>query len=172
MPDALSKTVPIWCEVINRAIQRRYGSSTFQDQPHRLYTPASSVSAQEHHQIEIRLEGWSQLLAESSYAIPRLRAPLKPIWITPDTTLLAKLPPPDQCLVVVCVCASRRVELGMDRRSAGYTYVQGSADDHELWSMVMKSCHPLAEIFDDFRSGLNTRALLATTITAIASPAE
>ena len=65
IPDALSKTVPIWCAVINRAmvllnpdlpqVNERWDSS--------LYTAPGAVSAQEHHQIETKLDGWARALA-------------------------------------------------------------------------------------------------------------
>lgn len=50
MPDALSKTVPIWCAVINRLL--------FEDMPasHKLHTPDEVVSASEHAQIEARID--------------------------------------------------------------------------------------------------------------------
>ena len=52
MPDALSKTVPIWCAIINRAL--------FPDLPdsHILHTPPRVVGASEHAQIEERLAGF------------------------------------------------------------------------------------------------------------------
>ena len=52
MPDALSKTVPIWCAVINRAL--------FPDllDAHTLHTPPRVVGASEHAQIEERLAGF------------------------------------------------------------------------------------------------------------------
>jgi len=34
----------------------------------------------------------------------------------------------------VCISASKLVSEGLERRSAGFTYVQGSGDDHESWS--------------------------------------
>ena len=48
MPDALSKTVPIWCCVINRAV---FGEK------HELFTPPQAVSESEHAQIERRIDG-------------------------------------------------------------------------------------------------------------------
>ena len=49
MPDALSKTIPIWCAVINRLL--------FGDLPesHHLSTPKEVVSASEHAHIEALL---------------------------------------------------------------------------------------------------------------------
>jgi tRNA A64-2'-O-ribosylphosphate transferase len=50
MPDALTKTIPIWCVVINRLL--------FENTPtaHQLFTPKSVVGPSEHAQIEARLE--------------------------------------------------------------------------------------------------------------------
>lgn len=52
MPDALSKTVPIWCAVINRLL--------FEDvlESHRVHTPNEVVGASEHAQIEARIDGF------------------------------------------------------------------------------------------------------------------
>ena len=58
LPDALSKTVPIWCAVINRAIAIRGKHperlTEFQAWDTSLHTPPGAVSAQEHVQIETR----------------------------------------------------------------------------------------------------------------------
>jgi tRNA A64-2'-O-ribosylphosphate transferase len=73
MPDALSKTVPIWCAVINRAIRTRrqkrgldFDSALSWD--FQLYTPPGIVSAQEHHQVVEKLDGWAEALAVSLVA--------------------------------------------------------------------------------------------------------
>ena len=52
MPDALSKTVPIWCTILNRLL--------FEDNPdcHSLRTPPEVVGTSEHAQIEARLDGF------------------------------------------------------------------------------------------------------------------
>jgi tRNA A64-2'-O-ribosylphosphate transferase len=65
MPDALSKTVPIWCCVVNRAIllRRRRRVDSCSEWNTKLYTPPSVVSAQEHDQIAQRLDGWAKALA-------------------------------------------------------------------------------------------------------------
>jgi len=52
MPDALSKTVPIWCAVMNRALFPELRDS------HTLYTPPRVVGESEHAQIEERLDGF------------------------------------------------------------------------------------------------------------------
>jgi hypothetical protein len=53
MPDALSKTIPIWCCVINRAVFAMEGD-------HAMYTPPHAVSSSEHAQISNRIDGFMQ----------------------------------------------------------------------------------------------------------------
>lgn len=60
MPDALSKTVPIWCCVVNRAIMLRNPSLCLDTT---LYTPPAVVSRQEHAHIEHCLDEWAHNLA-------------------------------------------------------------------------------------------------------------
>jgi len=80
---------------------------------------------------------------ESTFVFDTLKRPLRPIWVTPAShipslTNTAYYP-------VVCVCASRVVEHGLERRMASvFTYVQGAGDDHETWSHVS---HPELLIF-------------------------
>ncbi|KAG9008895.1 hypothetical protein FRB93_005945 [Tulasnella sp. JGI-2019a] len=130
-PDALSKTVPIWCCVVNRAVALKFGLLTSFDI--NLYSPTSAVSRSEHSQIEQRLEGWTSKLSDSTFEIPRLLKPLRPIWISPATPALPQLKDDLDFYPVICLSASEHVENGIERRN-GYSYVQGSGDDHESWS--------------------------------------
>ncbi|KAL1678999.1 initiator tRNA phosphoribosyl transferase [Schizophyllum commune] len=136
MPDALSKTVPIWCSVINCAVLKRNPEAY----EHRrswdtaLYTPPLVVSRQEHAQIEERLDRWATDLAASSFFLPDLPLPLRPVWITPASSTFPSLDAlQSDTLPIICVSASRQVENGVERRGDGFAYVQGSGDDHELW---------------------------------------
>lgn len=63
MPDALSKTIPIWCAVVNKAIAKKFPSEIPQGWDTNLFTPPASVSQQEHHQIEKRIGEWAKGLA-------------------------------------------------------------------------------------------------------------
>lgn len=68
MPDGLSKTVPIWCAVVNRALQlrrEREGVAPLPDWDTTLYVPAQIVSPSERSQIEARLDAWAHLLEVS-----------------------------------------------------------------------------------------------------------
>lgn len=63
MPDALSKTIPIWCAVVNKAITIKSPSEIPQKWDINLFTPPASVSQQEHHQIEKSIGDWAEGLA-------------------------------------------------------------------------------------------------------------
>ncbi|KAI0300438.1 tRNA A64-2'-O-ribosylphosphate transferase [Multifurca ochricompacta] len=158
-PDALSKTVPIWCAVVNRALRLRdlspprpvisagadradEGVQESGDAVSDLHTPPGTVGAHEHTQIASHLDGWAADLANSSYALPALKRSLRPLWITPGTTRFPHIAPDAGFLPVICVSASRAIGVtdeddlgvGLGRRVDGFSYVQGSGDDHELWS--------------------------------------
>ncbi|KAI0292820.1 tRNA A64-2'-O-ribosylphosphate transferase [Russula brevipes] len=160
LPDALSKTVPIWCAVINRAVHLRSGgvgqhaaaaaaADTDTDEEAEgdpwkknavagLCTPPGAVGAHEHAQIAARLESWAAALADSSYALPELARPLRPLWITPASARFPHVAPDAPFVPVICVSASRAVDEGTERRTGGFSYVQGSGDDHELWHFIWK----------------------------------
>jgi len=55
MPDALSKTIPTWCCVINRVI---FGAPGKEET--RLFTPPQAVGESEHAQMEKRIDGFVQ----------------------------------------------------------------------------------------------------------------
>lgn len=92
LPDALSKTVPIWCAVINRAtrlrglLKRRTAKDTDTDGGQAeeeeawdaaadLRTPPGAVSPHEHAQIAARLDSWAATLAVRHIRAPFHRAP-------------------------------------------------------------------------------------------------
>lgn len=159
MPDALSKTVPIWCSVINRAIKANFEKG--EDWDIALYTPPAVVSSQENRQIEAQMHQWATRLCvrqlqssqpevscsslavsiaqESSYTLPDLQHPLRPLWVTPASSSLPLLDYRGDrpFFPVICVSASRQIHEGLERRQHGFSYVQGSGDDHELWGQVM-----------------------------------
>lgn len=135
MPDALSKTIPIWCAVLNMAL--------FPDLPahHVLHAPPNVVPPSEHAQITALLPSFLASLLALDLDLPSLRSslskPLRPFWVTPDSS--ASLAPLgageavfDDARPVVCCTASSKAstELG-----AFEGYVQGAADDAEHWAM-------------------------------------
>jgi tRNA A64-2'-O-ribosylphosphate transferase len=76
MPDALSKTVPIWCAVINRAIAKRRKLEQM-EWSSELYTPPNVVPGSEKAQIEETLDAWAEALEVSQAGVGAdLRRPL------------------------------------------------------------------------------------------------
>ncbi|KAF6767132.1 Initiator tRNA phosphoribosyl transferase [Kalmanozyma brasiliensis GHG001] len=148
MPDALSKTIPIWCTVLNRASNRKYGSPAHGLGGYALVTPSWMIPPTEHDQIEARIDGFVDTLLNSDLDVPRLGKPLKPIFVTPQTDLegistsmqadLRDFTP------IVLVSASHFVSdsanlgrdesVGIEGSKGGFVYVQGAGDDHENWA--------------------------------------
>ncbi|KAF2142816.1 uncharacterized protein K452DRAFT_269293 [Aplosporella prunicola CBS 121167] len=130
MPDALSKTVPIWCAVWNRLL---FPDVTAAQE---LHTPPQSVSRSEHSQIEYRLDNFvKQARQDLNLDLPELRSriskPLRPLWVTQESGLPEDQPSfPDFHPVVLCT-SSRRVP-GGEASEGGY--IQGAGDDSEGWA--------------------------------------
>lgn len=129
MPDALSKTIPIWCCVINHVLFPEVVK-------HELHTPPQAVSESEHTQISGRVASFvDNFLKICKPDIKNLRSkiqkPLRPLWVTQKSSL-PDVPPSfsDFHPIVLCT-ASRRVN-GAEGSEGGY--IQGAADDHEAWS--------------------------------------
>ncbi|KAI6757698.1 hypothetical protein HG531_003523 [Fusarium graminearum] len=128
MPDALSSTIPIWCTVLNLAIIPSHPSSS------KLYLP-SHLPATTHSQISTLIPGFVASLKALNLNLPTcLTKPLRPFWVTPDSTL----PSPEDTesifedfRPVICCTASRRV-VGSEMDEGGY--IQGAGDDTEMWA--------------------------------------
>lgn len=146
-PDALSKTVPIWCAVLNRVrillLPPRPENSEVNlagwEKDGKLWTLPSAIGRSEHSQIEAKIDEWAERLKNSSYdlsSLLSLRKPLRPIFVSPSSLLAVNSADEfPTFLPFVLVSASKLAteEDGLER-SGGYTYVQGSGDDHEAWS--------------------------------------
>lgn len=146
MPDALSKTIPMWCCVLNRVL--------FPDQPahHDLHVPPNAVSASEHSQMRARVPGGVAALQQLKLDLAALRAqltkPLRPTWVTPESQTDLLSPPSHDAAhddhaappvifadyrPVVCCTSSARVPDG-EISGHGAGYIQGAGDDTENWA--------------------------------------
>lgn len=129
MPDALSKTVPIWIAVLNCLLFPNAHEA------HALHTPPRCVSPSEHVQVEHLLPRFCNQLRSLQLDIGEFRRkiskPLRPLWVTQESTLPSHESHfPDFLPVVLCT-SSRRVTEG-DVAADGY--IQGAGDDNEGWS--------------------------------------
>ncbi|GAA6006658.1 hypothetical protein JCM10207_005009 [Rhodosporidiobolus poonsookiae] len=147
-PDALSKTIPLWCAVLNKARvtllppspENSDASPEEWKEQGALFTSPQAVGRSEHSQIEVKIDGWAKDLASSAYdlsALTALRRPLRPFFVSPSSTLSTPQPASSfpSYYPIICASASKLADEadGMER-SHGFTYVQGSGDDHEAWS--------------------------------------
>ena len=126
-PDALSKTVPIWCAVLNRASHRVHGTPALIPP---LHVPPEQISPSEQAQIEAQLDVWVDKLYTSDLPVPRLVKPLHPVFVhAPHIPTLSS----DAQHHVVLVSVSPSTP-PLTFHTIHASYVQGAGDDHEAWA--------------------------------------
>ncbi|RAL02085.1 initiator tRNA phosphoribosyl transferase family protein [Aspergillus ibericus CBS 121593] len=129
MPDALSKTIPIWCAVINRSL---FPSETTY---HAVEFPPNYLGASEESQIERRIDGFVKSLEDLKLDLGELREQLgKPIriaWANRSYFHPTDLHKGDNYHLLVLCSASKRVH-GAEMSEGGY--IQGAGDDSESWA--------------------------------------
>ncbi|CAH00226.1 tRNA A64-2'-O-ribosylphosphate transferase [Kluyveromyces lactis] len=157
IPDALSKTVPIWCAVLNYLMLEADGKQwPFEEEI--LFVPPSTVPESEFDRMFAKLPELVQKLKKLDIIdVKKLRKSLqieeghdkllRPIWVYPGSSLLqlkhdlfsgevienTHWEPPSNIIPVILCTVSYQCQDGTDKRY-GFTYVQGAADDHELWA--------------------------------------
>ncbi|KAL2263660.1 hypothetical protein VTK26DRAFT_5822 [Humicola hyalothermophila] len=156
MPDALSKTVPIWCTVLNRALFPDHDAGSLG-----LFVPPSAVSASEANQIEARIpefvNSFRALAIDVAPLRKRLKKPLRPVWVTqedyaalvggggaddeddegaawPLKSALGLGEISAEFHPVVCCTSSRRVVGTGAEIGEAEGYIQGAGDDTENWA--------------------------------------
>lgn len=161
-PDALTRTVPIWCAAVTLLARLIHCNCTTSCCPRcidkALHFPPT-VPPTERSRIAALLPQW---ISAWSTASPRVRdilasqsLPIRPLWLTPARPLWTDgLPSADTLGFVPVVCVSVSVPLlpnqrkdrpGRSRqcvvagvrfapRPMSYPYVQGAGDDEEFWS--------------------------------------
>lgn len=129
MPDALSKTIPIWCSVLNRLLFPN------QTESHDLYTSPQVVPYPEHAQIASLLPSFLASLQSLNLSIDffksQIAKPLRPVWVTPDSNLVRAENVFEAFHPIICCTVSRMV-IGGEVSASGY--IQGAGDDTENWA--------------------------------------
>uniref|UniRef100_A0ACD6AHS8 Uncharacterized protein n=2 Tax=Avena sativa TaxID=4498 RepID=A0ACD6AHS8_AVESA len=158
-PDSMSKTIPIWCCVLNRAIQRhrlhainqvscsvsngdaeKYsGSSNWDSSVHLpVWVPYTERNA-----IERRIEDWTDQFESCGADIHSLelslRKPLRPLWISQSTRIwLNEVPEHElwEFTPIILVSASASGTVATQRMSSEFSwrYIPGAGDDEESWA--------------------------------------
>ncbi|KAI9119357.1 hypothetical protein K1719_010032 [Acacia pycnantha] len=150
-PDSMSKTIPIWTCVLNRAIRdfrKKFhdkdtstnGDSSTYDQCHEIMGEASLdwdcslhlplwVSETEKASIEERLEEWTERLKESGADIASLSAclkkPLRPLWISQRTLIwINEVPHHDSWdfTPIILVSASSSTGISQNRTTSEFSW--------------------------------------------------
>ncbi|KAK6496213.1 hypothetical protein TWF481_002237 [Arthrobotrys musiformis] len=138
IPDALSKTVPIWCAVMNSVLFP--GSSEGRA---KVELPENAVSGSEGAQISKLIDGFSKQLRElqldTQKLAAQLRKPMKPVWITRDIDVADVEYTGEEFNPVYLLSASRYLREELQPRDSGtlgqnFVYIQGAGDDHEGWA--------------------------------------
>ena len=149
LPDALSKTVPIWCFCVNRAAE-------FAEEELRLPPCVADAEARE---IEARLDACVSLMRQHAPHLS-LKKPLRCLWVVngDDTTIAL----PEDATPIICVSAS-----------APHGDLQGAADDEEAWAppgftadVFWRNPHILEEASDDAVEAAVAAAAAAAPVTA------
>lgn len=152
MPDALSKTIPIWCAVLNHLMLKSKENNI--DYNNLLFTPNETVSLSERSSIIEKLPKLTEQLerlkifdGKTMYNDFKGKL-LRPIWIYPGSDILESLKDiftgekiasewfigQDSNFIPIILCTvSFQAQDGAEKRN-GFTYLQGAGDDHELWS--------------------------------------
>ncbi|KAH3678870.1 hypothetical protein WICPIJ_008825 [Wickerhamomyces pijperi] len=147
IPDALSKTIPIWCATLNYFM---FGKPTLKvsgdddkaiNGKNWFFYPEKTLSLNEASKIADLIPQFAKQLQElnviSKETIKdQLQGKhLKPYWIHPQVreSPLPSFPYTDHIPLILC-CSSERCQDGVKSMTGGWVYVQGAADDEELWS--------------------------------------
>ncbi|WFD29340.1 tRNA A64-2'-O-ribosylphosphate transferase [Malassezia sp. CBS 17886] len=164
-PDALSKTVPIWCAVLTMASTARYAMPPPTSAADLLHVPHDAVS--------------DTTLLDSDLPIPRLTKRLQPHFVYPTHTPRLSEHTSATRHYVVLVSASVVGDVPLGHAN----YVQGAGDDHESWARgltpslfwahataLLSAAHDeLDALVDELVAGKGGAARAAMNITALTS---
>lgn len=139
MPDALLKTIPIWCAVLNYIMYEGDESDEFRElqQDNWLVTPREMVSQSEHHSIVAKIPEFAREVTKLNLTSKKQlveslgsKKPLVPQWLYPGKEEVNEK---TDCFNVCCLTASEK-HTSPKEWNYPLPYVQGAADDHELWA--------------------------------------
>lgn len=162
LPDAFSRTIPIWCAVINRAINTYRSNNNIANDNWdiALHVPPRIVSPEEKTIVTQKLNSLvDSFLTSDAVDIEWLsktvgQRPLRTFWMTTESHLIDDFIPDYTCdgqySPIICLSASEPIEdtvFRLFRRvnekkeekenteaDVGFFYIPGAGDDHEKWS--------------------------------------
>lgn len=144
-PDAMSKTVPIWCETLNRAVAKAGGVAWGPEEDVGVRLP-HWVSENERVAVNARLEHFDASLQRSGWDAGSelrdvLKKPFRCVWVSQGGDgdgLTAETLRNENFTPIVLVSVSEPLR-GRGERKVGvhghsYAYVPGAGDDEESWA--------------------------------------
>ena len=144
-PDAMSKTVPIWCETLNRAVAAAGGCAWSAEDDVGVWLPAW-VSENERVAVNAMRERFDASLRRSGWDAGAelrdvLKKPFRCVWVSQGGDgdgLTAETLRNENFTPIVLVSASAPL-LGRGERRVGvhghsFAYVPGAGDDEESWA--------------------------------------
>ncbi len=131
IPDSLSKTIPIWCVILNKA---SFPDRAWND----LLVLPPDISPLERSEILAKLPFLFQKFQSLMLKPIILKRPLRPVWIYPGCPLKSEdlkelLDSDREFQPLLLITVSIECKDGSLKYSH-FTYIQGAADDHELWA--------------------------------------
>ncbi len=136
-PDSFNKTIPIWCSVLNKSLNRYalHHSLPIKLEDTDLHL-SSMVSKMEQDEIEQKLDSFVNKLLNSGIDLSKLyesiSKPLRCLWIGTQSkdypTNLSEL----SFTPIICVSASAP---DYPTKTHSWHYIQGAGDDQESWCM-------------------------------------
>ncbi|QCD85237.1 uncharacterized protein C3F10.06c isoform X2 [Vigna unguiculata] len=164
-PDSMSKTIPIWTCVFNRAIKDFRDSNGCDENVREwdcsLHLPLW-VSQTERASIEKRLEEWTLLLKASGADIASLaaclRKPLRPLWISQRTVIwLNEVPHHESWDFTPIILVSASSSVGVSQHGTtsefSWNYIPGAGDDEESWARGLSPVLFWKHVYDLINSG-------------------
>lgn len=143
MPDSFSRSIPIWCAVLNRICAKyrtQLGLLLTKEWDNALYTPDWIVSKEERDTIEALIDTRVQELydchaiVDPKWLATTLVKPLRPYWITPQHDNLEDMRS-NEYFAIVCLNASEHYPNRLyKQQQEGFWYTPGAADDQQEWA--------------------------------------
>nr|XP_043627264.1 uncharacterized protein LOC122598847 isoform X2 [Erigeron canadensis] len=182
-PDSMSKTIPIWTCVLNRAILNYRNKMDGIIKPMErmdLSAQNSETTAPESFEwdtslhlplwvpdtektrIENHLDGWVKQLETSGADIASisslLRKPLRPLWISQKTVIwLNEVPDYDSWdfTPIILISASASSDIYRQKTSSEFSwnYIAGAGDDEESWARGLTPALFWNNVYDLINSG-------------------
>ena len=163
LPDSFSRTIPIWCCVMNRIVVKYrdelgMNDGNIDDWDTQLYTPSSIISPEEHTEISNLIDSRVMLLYHSKAIVDPNRLvkimtkPVRAYWVSNDSvqhdTNQFISHDPEKFFTIICCNPSFYIEGSKNHiewiycgnnddknstSSIGYYYTPGAADDDTTW---------------------------------------